>query len=173
VHVHEISKRNLGYYFYHRSEGKVFVTRNGVFLEKVFLKREKSKQKVYLEEVLDELVGQDSTSHANVAEQVETSMARESPPQPRRSTRFHVARREVLLLGNVEMLLLDNDKPATYAEVMMDPDSEKWQVAMRSEIDSMGENQVLSLVDPTDGVRPIECKWIHKKKKDRWKCSHL
>jgi hypothetical protein len=29
----------------------VFVTRNGVLLEKEFLKREKSKQKVYLEKV--------------------------------------------------------------------------------------------------------------------------
>jgi hypothetical protein len=37
---------------------------------------------------------------------------------------------------------------------------------MRSEIDSMGENQVWNLVDPPDGVRPIECKWIYKKKKD-------
>jgi hypothetical protein len=72
----------------------------------------------------------------------------------------------VLLLGNGEVLLLDNDKPATYAEAMMDPDFEKWQVAMRSEIDSMGENQVWNLVDPSDGVRPVECKWIYKKKKD-------
>jgi hypothetical protein len=70
------------------------------------------------------------------------------------------------LLGNGEVLLLDNDKPVTYAEAMMDPDSKKWQVAMRSEIDPMGENQVWSLVDPPDVVRPIECKWIYKKKKD-------
>jgi hypothetical protein len=131
-------KETLGYYFYHWSEGKVFVARNSVFLEKEFLKREKSKQKVYLEEVQDEPVGQDSTSHANVLEQVETSMARESPPQPRRSSRLCEARREVLLLGNGEVLLLDNDKPATYAEAMMDPDSKKWQVTMRFEIDSMG-----------------------------------
>lgn len=36
-------KEILGYYFYYRSEGKVFVVRNGVFLEKEFFKREKSK----------------------------------------------------------------------------------------------------------------------------------
>jgi hypothetical protein len=77
-------KETLGYYFYHRSEGKVFVARNGMFLEKEFLKREKSKQKVYLEEVQDEPVSHDPTSDANVAEQVETSVARETPPQPRR-----------------------------------------------------------------------------------------
>jgi hypothetical protein len=75
-------KETLGYYFYHRSEGKVFVARNGVFLEKEFLKREKSKQKVYLEEVQDEPVSHDPTSDANVAEQVEMSVARETQPQP-------------------------------------------------------------------------------------------
>jgi hypothetical protein len=50
---------------------------------------------------------------------------------------------------------------------MMHPDSKKWKVAMRSEVDSMGENQVWNLVDPPDGVRPIEFKWIYKKKKDK------
>jgi hypothetical protein len=46
---------------------------------------------------------------------------------PRRSSRLHEARKEVLLLGNGEVLLLDNDEPVTYAEVMMDLDFEKWQ----------------------------------------------
>ena len=36
-----------------------------------------------LEEVRDEPIGQDSTSDANVAEQVEMPMATEAPPQPR------------------------------------------------------------------------------------------
>ena len=51
-------KDTLGYYFYNRSKGKVFVARNGVFLEKEFLGGEKSGQKDYLEEVQEELVGQ-------------------------------------------------------------------------------------------------------------------
>ena len=84
-------------------------------------------------------------------------MATEAPPQPRRLARLHAAR---------ELLLLDNDEPATYAEVMADPDSEKWQDAMKSEIESMKENQIWNLIDPPDGVRTIECKWIYKKKKD-------
>jgi hypothetical protein len=61
---------------------------------------------------------------------------------------------------------LDSDEPATYAEAMMDLDFEKCQSAMRSEIDSMGDNQVSNFVDPPDGVKAIECKWIYKKKKD-------
>ena len=150
-------KETLGYYFYNRSEGKVFVARNGVFLEKEFLKGEKSGKTVHLEEVQDEPIGQESMSDANVAEQVEIPMAREAPPQPRRSARLREMR---------EILLLDNDEPATYAEAMMDPDSEKWQSAMQSEIESMGDNQVWNLVDPPDGVKAIECKWIYKKKKD-------
>jgi hypothetical protein len=61
------------------------------------------------------------------------------------------------------LLLLYNDKPAAYKEAMMGPDSVKWQKSMKSEIESMYENQVWSLVDPPEGSRPIECKWIYKK----------
>ena len=86
-----------------------------------------------LKEVRDEPIGQDSTSDANVAEQVEMPMPTQAPPQLRRSVRLRTAR---------ELLLLDNDEPATYAEAMADPDSEKWQDAMKSEIESMKENQV-------------------------------
>jgi hypothetical protein len=42
---------------------------------------------VYLEEVQDEPPGQDLTGAANVAERVEMPVAREAPPQPRRSER--------------------------------------------------------------------------------------
>ena len=111
---------------------------------------------------------QDSTSDANVAEQVETPVVRDEPPQPRRSERPRRARdrMNLLITGERDVLLMENDEPRTYAEAMMDPDSESWQTAMRSEIDSMGHNQVWNLVDPPDGVRPIECKWIFKKKRD-------
>jgi len=37
----------------------------------------------------------------------------------------------------------------------------------------MGDNQVCNLVDPPDGVRPIKCKWIYKKKKDTDKNVHI
>jgi hypothetical protein len=150
-------KETLGYYFYNRSEGKVSVARNSVFLEKEFLNREKSGQKVYLEEVQDETISEDSTSDANVAEQVDAPVAQEDTPQPRRSARLRVAR---------NILLLDNDEPATYAEAMVDPDSKKWQSTMRSKIESMKDNRVWNLVDPPEGVKAIECKWIFKKKKD-------
>ena len=120
-------RETLGYYFYNREEGKVFVARSGVFLEKEFLTKGTSGRSVRLEEVQDEPVGCASTSDAIVAEQIEEPVATEGP-QPRRSARLREAR---------ELLLLDNDEPATYAEAMVDPDSEKWLNAMRYEIGSM------------------------------------
>jgi hypothetical protein len=57
-----------------------------------------------------------------------------------------------------DILLLDNDEPMTYMEAMIRPDSEKWLGAIKSEIESMYANQVWNLVDPIDGVRPINCK---------------
>ncbi|KAL0439524.1 UNVERIFIED_CONTAM: Retrovirus-related Pol polyprotein from transposon RE2 [Sesamum latifolium] len=35
---------------------------------------------------------------------------------------------------------------------------------MKSEIDSMGSNQIWTLVDPPKGARPVGCKWVYKRK---------
>ena len=66
----------------------------------------------------------------------------------------------------MNVLLLDNDEPASYEEAMMSPDSGKWQEAMQSEMESMSENQVWTLVDLPDSRKAVECKWIFKKKTD-------
>jgi hypothetical protein len=66
-----------------------------------------------------------------------------------------------------DILFLDNDDPMTYTDAMMGPDYEKWLQAMESEIESMHDNQVWNLVDPIDGVRPIDCKWIFNRKMDK------
>ena len=46
------SKEIVGYTFYHRSEGKIFVAKNGSFLEKEFLSKEVSGRKVELDKVI-------------------------------------------------------------------------------------------------------------------------
>ncbi|KAK8640308.1 hypothetical protein V6N13_008065 [Hibiscus sabdariffa] len=58
------------------------------------------------------------------------------------------------------------DEPKTYQEAVSSPDYEKWLEAMRSEMDSMSENQVWTLVEPHEGIKPIWCKWVFKKKTD-------
>ena len=36
---------------------------------------------------------------------------------------------------------------------------------MKSEMESMYSNQVWNLVEPPEGIKPIGCKWIYKKKR--------
>ena len=45
-------KETIGYTFYHRSGGKIFVAKNGSFLEKEFLSKEVSGRKVELDKVI-------------------------------------------------------------------------------------------------------------------------
>src|SRR3989337_70828 len=45
-------KETVGYTFYHRSEGKIFVAKNGSFLKKDFLSKEVSGRKVELDKVI-------------------------------------------------------------------------------------------------------------------------
>ena len=45
-------KETVGYTFYHRSEGKIVIAKNGSFLEKEFLSKEVSGRKVELDEVI-------------------------------------------------------------------------------------------------------------------------
>ena len=63
-------------------------------------------------------------------------------------------------------MLLDHDKPTNYEEAMMSPDSAKWLEAMKSEMGSMYENKVWTLIDLPDDRRAIEIKWIFKRKTD-------
>ncbi|KAK8690248.1 hypothetical protein V6N13_088949 [Hibiscus sabdariffa] len=60
----------------------------------------------------------------------------------------------------------NQDEPKNYQEAVSSPDSEKWLEAMRSEMDSMLNNQVWTLVEPSEGIKPIGCKWVFKKKTD-------
>ena len=46
----------------------------------------------------------------------------------------------------------------------MSSDSDRWLKAIKSEIDFMYTNQIWTLVDASEGVTPIGCKWVLKKK---------
>ena len=69
---------------------------------------------------------------------------------PRRS---NTARSAPEWSGNpvLEVMLLDHDEPTNYEEAMTSTDSNKWLKSMKSEIGSMYENKVWTLVDlPND-----------------------
>jgi hypothetical protein len=46
-------KETIGYTFYHIFEGKIFIAKNGSFLENMFLPKEVSGRKVKLDEVVE------------------------------------------------------------------------------------------------------------------------
>ena len=55
-------KVTVGYTFYLRSEGKLFVAKNGSFLEKEFLSKELSGRKIELDEVVEPLLQPESSA---------------------------------------------------------------------------------------------------------------
>jgi hypothetical protein len=155
-------RETAGYSFYHKTEGKLFVAKNGVFLEKEFLAKGLSGRIIQLDEVIEP--EQDEQSSASPEVVPETATAPIAPVstndvapeikvaiEPRRSGRI----KNQITRFEDKVLLLDNDEPTTYKEAMMGPDSVKWQEAMKSEIESMYENQVWNLIDPLEGVKPI------------------
>src|SRR3954462_6180202 len=98
-------RETLGYYFYNRQEGKVFVARNGVFLEKEFLSRGVSGSTVQLEEIREETASSESAKTLEVEPVVAAEPA--VPPILRISARLRSVR---------DVLLLDSDEPANYSE---------------------------------------------------------
>ncbi|KAK1665893.1 hypothetical protein QYE76_054052 [Lolium multiflorum] len=159
------------------SEGKIFVAKNGSFLEKEFLTKEVTGRKVELDEVNEpSLIDQSSAVPEDVPAQPaligeeanddDHETSNEEATEPRRSTRECTTPDWYDPYLNV-MIVDNNDEDlATYEEAMMSPDSNKWQEAMKSEMGSMYDNQVWTLVDLPDSRKAVENKWIFKRKTD-------
>ena len=146
----EYPKVTIGYTFYHRSEGKIFVAKNGSFLEE-FLSKEVSGRKIELDEVIVPSPLLESSSSLKSVPVIPTPISEEVndddhetsdqvTTEPRRSTRV---RSEPEWYGSpvLEVMLLDHDEPTNYEEAMMSPDFAKWLEAMKSEMRSMYEEQ--------------------------------
>ena len=75
-------------------------------------------------------------------------MDQSEPPQVaqelRRSrrVRHEPERYGYLVTQHGDVLVYQDDKPRTYEDAISDPDSIKWLEAMKSEMDSMYQNQV-------------------------------
>ena len=95
-------KETGGYTFYHISEGKIFVAKNGSFLEKEFLSKEVSGRKVELHEVTVPSPLLESSTSQNTVLVTPTPVSEEAndndhetsdqvTTEPRRSTRVRSA----------------------------------------------------------------------------------
>ena len=62
------------------------------------------------------------------------------------------------------MLIIEDDKPISYEDVLSRVDKDKWLEAMNHEMKFMYKNKVSILIDPFEGVNPIAWKWVFKKK---------
>ncbi|KAK8696647.1 hypothetical protein V6N13_001779 [Hibiscus sabdariffa] len=138
-------KETKGYYFYNSKENKMFVDQTGVFIEKEFLSYNGNGRNIELKEVQQQQVHEQEVEETP---QVVEGNSTDLETQP------------------LDVILVDQDEPKTYQEAVSSPDSEKWLEAMRSEMDSMSENQVWTLIEPPEGIKPIGCKWVFKKKTD-------
>ena len=69
---------------------------------------------------------------------------------------FSRVRSAPMWYGNpiLEVMLLDHGEPTNYEEAMMSPDSAKWLEATESDMGSMYENKVWTLVDLPDDRKP-------------------
>ena len=154
----------------HRSKGKIFIAKNGSFLEKGFLSKEVSGRKVELNEVIVPSPELENSSSLKSVPVMPTPISEEAndddhetsnqvTTEPRRSSRVRSAPE---WYGNpvLEVMLLDHGEPTNYEEAMMSSDSTKCLEAMKSEIGSMYENKVWTLVDLPDDWQDIENKWI-------------
>ncbi|KAJ9561710.1 hypothetical protein OSB04_006870 [Centaurea solstitialis] len=160
-------KTTVGYYFYNPEENKVFVARNGKFLEEKFLSLENTRKDVDLQ-VVDE---EDTTptvepeiQHSNVEPQSELIEEVQTQGLCRSSRVRQEPDRYLGFL--VSQDIGDLNEPTSYGEAVSGSESEQWQEAMRAEMQSMYDNQVWELTDLPQHCKAVGRKWVFKKKTD-------
>ncbi|KAJ9553788.1 hypothetical protein OSB04_017833 [Centaurea solstitialis] len=160
-------KTTVGYYFYNPEENKVFVARNGKFLEEKFLSLENTRKDVDLQVVDEESttpVVEPEIQHNNVEPQSEP-IEEVQTQDLRRSSR--VRQEPDRYLGFlVSQDSGDLNEPTSYGEAVSGSESEQWQEAMKAEMQSMYDNQVWELTDLPQHCKAVGRKWVFKKKTD-------
>ncbi|KAJ9547938.1 hypothetical protein OSB04_020481 [Centaurea solstitialis] len=153
-------KTTVGYYFYNPDENKVFVARNGKFLEEKFLSNESTRKDVDLQ-IVDENDTSPMVEPEPQPEPVETVQTQEL----RRSSRTR-QEPDRYLGFLVSQESGDLNEPVSYGEAVSGHESEQWQEAMKAEMQSMYDNQVWELTDLPQHSKAVGRKWVFKKKTD-------
>ncbi|KAJ9561573.1 hypothetical protein OSB04_006733 [Centaurea solstitialis] len=182
-------KTTVGYYFYNPEENKVFVARNGKFLEEKFLRSRNTREDVDLQ-VVDEKnttpIVEPEIQHENVEPQSESieellfqiqhnlvisdtilfCTQQEVQTQDLRRTNRVRQEPDMYLGFLVSQDGGDLNEPTSYGEAMSGNDSEQWQEAMKDEMQSMYDNHVWELTDLPQHCRAVGRKWVFQKKID-------
>ena len=160
------AKGTRGGVFYNPRDNKVFVLTNATFLESNYMADFKPQSKIVLEELKSDEISQQPTRIV-VPQSEETTSSSQNILPPRRSGRLVRLPSRYRQDGEAQVAITDDgiDDPLTYRCAMEDNDKEKWLEAMKLEMESMYSNSVWELVDLPEGVNPIGCKWIYKRKR--------
>ncbi|TYJ97931.1 gag/pol protein [Cucumis melo var. makuwa] len=129
-------KETRGGLFFDPQVNRVFVSTNATFLEEDHMRDHKPRSKLVLNEATDE-------STRVVDEVGPSSRVNETTTSD----------------DGVEDSLF-------YEQATNDVDKDQWVKAMDLEMESMYFNSMWELVDLPEGVKPIGCKWIYKRKRD-------
>src|SRR5262249_2539501 len=155
-------KETFGYQFYHPMDHKILVARKAIFLEREYILQENSGSQIELDKVQEPAIDSVSVDETTSADPIQPASQdlRRSGRVPRGPERYvgHVSEEPS------RAHIIDGDDPQSYQEAISGSDSDLWKEAMDSKIQSMYTNQVWNLVDVPDGVIPISCKWIFKRK---------
>ena len=81
-------------------------------------------------------------------------------------TRKSKRQRTAKSFGDDFIVYLVDDTPRTIAEAYGSPDADYWKEAIKSEMDSIMSNGTWEVVDRPYGCKPVDCKWVFKKKLD-------
>jgi len=133
-------------------------------LEREFLSKGTSGSKVLLEEVREPHGDVPTSQEEHTLDLRRVVEPIHVEPEVRRSER---SRHEPDRFGDWvtddhALFIIESDEPTSYEEALIGPDSDKWLEAAKSEMESMSQNNVWTLVALPDGVKAIECKWIFK-----------
>ncbi|KAH9705859.1 hypothetical protein KPL70_012033 [Citrus sinensis] len=167
-------KGTRGGLFYSPQDRKVIVSTHFTSLEEDYMNNFKPKSKVILEELSgDQVDAQLSTpvteqeEHQQPDDQHRINPEHPSLLEPRRSGRVTRLPARYMLLGETYTAISDKhvQDPTSYNEALIDRDVEFWKKAMNQEMESMYSNKVWELVEAPNGVKPIGCKWIYKRKR--------
>ncbi|KAJ9561255.1 hypothetical protein OSB04_006415 [Centaurea solstitialis] len=158
-------KTTVGYYFYNPIKNKVFVARNGEFLEDKFLSTENTKNDVDLQEVnedttlpiVEPVTQQEHVeTQSEIVEEVQTQDLRRSTgirQEPDKYLRFLVSQD-----GG------DLNEPISYGDAVSGNESEQWLESMKAEMQFMYDNLVWELADLPQHCKAVGNKWVFKKK---------
>ena len=164
-------KETRGYLFYSHIDNKVFVSTNAKFLENDYMNNFTPRSRAVLAKVTEPVIEQsmDETRNDVVVSNTPQDITQEmtSTQEPYCSVR--IIRPPVRFIGLGETYEAISEEaesdPCIYEEAMKDIDAHHWVKAMKFELDSVYSNQVWDLVEAPNGIKPVGCKWVYKRKR--------